>query len=70
MNNLQPERKRTKLPVELVSHSAQTVTVPAKERVCDLYSTEDVITLEQGSSPGKQEASNNDRGNGSFLLTL
>ena len=47
VSTLQPGRKRSKLPIELVNHSSQPVTIPAKARVCDLYSTEDVTPLEQ-----------------------
>ena len=47
VTTLQPGRKRSKLPIELVNPSSQSVTIPAKARVCDLYSTEDVTPLEQ-----------------------
>ena len=37
---------KSKLPVELVNHLFQDVTIPAKARICDLYSTEDVDLME------------------------
>ena len=70
VTTLPPGRKRTKLPVELVNHSAQTVTVPAKARVCDLYSTEDVTPLGPSSLPGVSGSSNIDMGKECFLTNF
>ena len=67
VTTLQPGRKRTKLPVELVNHSAQTITIAAKARVCNLYSTEDVTPLEPSSLPGNPDSPNTDMGKGYFL---
>ena len=46
VNCISPGRAKTKLPVELVNHLSQDVVIPAKARICDLYSTEDVDPIE------------------------
>ena len=46
VGSISPGRARTKLPVELVNHLSQDVTIPAKVQICDLYSTEDVDRME------------------------
>ena len=45
VNCIVPGRTKSKLPVELVNHLSQDVTIPAKARICDLYSTKDVDLL-------------------------
>ena len=47
VNYLELGTSTSKLSVEVVNHLQQAVTIPAKARVCDLYSTNDVITLAQ-----------------------
>ena len=51
---------RTKLPVELVNHLSQDVTIPAKVQICDLYSTEDVETMATDQSFTTPEGSDED----------
>ena len=46
VSSISPGRARTKLPVELVNHLSQDVTIPAKVQICDLYSTEEVDQME------------------------
>ena len=47
VNYLQPGASTSKLSAELVNHLQQAVTIPGKARICDLYITDDVITLDQ-----------------------
>ena len=51
--------------MEVVNHFQQAVAIPAKARICDLYSTDDVITLDQPGT-GLPETASKD-GNFSFL---
>ena len=46
VSSISPGRARTKLPVKLVNHLSQDVTIPAKVQICDLHSTEDVDQME------------------------
>ena len=43
--NLLPGIYTAKLPVQVINHLDQEVSISAKARVCDLYSTEDVTPL-------------------------
>ena len=43
---------KSKLPVELVNHLSQDVTIPAKAWICDLYSTKDVDLIEDNKGGG------------------
>ena len=52
VNCISPGRTKRKLPVELVNHLSQDVTIPAKARICDLYSTEDVDLIEDNEGGG------------------
>ena len=49
VNIVSPGRSKIGLPIDLVNHLSQPVTIPAKTRICELYSTEDVVGLEKGS---------------------
>ena len=54
VNWIQPGRSITKLPVQLTNQLDQMVTIPAKARICELYSTDDVSKLKQdGSDEGE-----------------
>ena len=44
---LEPVTSLTKLPVEIVNLLQQAVTIPAKARICDSYSPDDVVTPDQ-----------------------
>ena len=63
LNYLKPGNATSKLSVEVVNHLQQSVTIPAKARICDLYSTDDVITLDNPDTgaptllPGDKETS-------------
>ena len=52
VNCISPGRTKSKLPVQLVNHLSQDVTIPAKARICDLYSTEDVDLIEDNEGGG------------------
>ena len=43
--NLLPGTSSSKLPVQVVNHLDQEVSIPTKTRICDLYSIEDVSSL-------------------------
>ena len=43
--DLLPGTSTAKLPIQVVNHLDQEVSIPAKARICDLYSTEDVSPL-------------------------
>ena len=62
---LEPGSSTSKLSVEVVNHLQQAVTILAKARICDLYSTDDVITLDQQGT-GLPENALKD-GNSAFL---
>ena len=47
VNYLEPSASTSKLSAEVVNHLQQAITIPAKARICDLYSTDDVITQDQ-----------------------
>ena len=49
VNIVSPGRSKIRLPIDLVNHLSQPVIIPAKTRICELYSTEDVVGLEKGS---------------------
>ena len=49
VNIVSPGRSKIRLPVDLVNHLSQPITIPEKTRICELYSTEDVVGLEKGS---------------------
>ena len=65
VNYLEPGTATSKLSVEVVNHLQQSVTIPAKARICDLYSTDDVITLDNPDT-GAQTLLPGDKGT-SFL---
>ena len=44
LHNLLPDTS-SKLMVQVVIHLDHEVSIPVKARICDLYSTEDVISL-------------------------
>ena len=46
VNTITPGHSKSKLPVELVNYLSQEVTIPAKARICELYSLEDIDLLE------------------------
>ena len=46
MSCISPGQAKSKLPVDLVNHLSQDVTIPAKDQICDLYSTKDVDLME------------------------
>ena len=50
VNTITPGHSRSKLPVELVNHLSQDVTIPAKARICDLYSLEDIELLDHATA--------------------
>ena len=50
VNWIQPGQSITKLPVQLTNQLDQMVTIPAKARICELYSTDDVSKLKQDGS--------------------
>ena len=52
VNCISPGQARSKLPVELVYHLSQDVTIPAKAWICDLYNTEDVDLIEENEGGG------------------
>ena len=47
VNYLEPGVSTSMLSAEVVNYLQQAVTIPAKARICDMYSTDDVITLDQ-----------------------
>ena len=49
VNIVSPGRSKIRLPIALVNHLSQPVTIPAKTRICELCSTEDVVGFEKGS---------------------
>ena len=54
VNWIQPGQSITKLPVQLTNQLDQMVTIPAKARICKLYSMDDVSKLKQdGSDEGE-----------------
>ena len=55
LNFIAPGKSRAKVPVEVVNHSLQVVTIPAKAKVCELYSNEDVVGLDQGVTETEQD---------------
>ena len=57
VNIVSPGRSKIRLPVDLVNHLSQPVTIPAKTRICELYSTEDVVGLEKGSGADEVSSS-------------
>ena len=59
VNMIEPGKSITKLPVQLTNQLDQTVTIPAKARLCELYSTDDVSNLE-GDSPDECTATQPD----------
>ena len=52
MNCISPGWTKSKLPVELVNHLSQDVTINAKAQICDLYSTKDVDLIEDNEGGG------------------
>ena len=62
---LLPGTSSSKLPVEVVNHLDQEFSIPAKARICDLYSIEDVSSLNSTVPIG--QSSGNEVGNDSFL---
>ena len=62
---LLPGTSSSKLPVQVVNHLDQEVSIPAKTRICDLYSIEDVSSLNSTVPIG--QSSGNEVGSDSFL---